>query len=158
MSTKAAEAARRYYDTADVDAFYTAVWGGEDIHMGIYAHPHEAVAVASQRTVEQMAAMVVDRLGPTHMVLDLGSGYGGPARYLANRFGCRVVALNISGVQNRRHRKINTARRVDGIIDIVAGSFDDLPFAAGQSTSCGPRMPCPTATTRPRCSAKPCVY
>jgi len=34
-------------------------------------------------------------LGPDDRVLDIGSGLGGPARYLADRFGCQVTALEI---------------------------------------------------------------
>jgi sarcosine/dimethylglycine N-methyltransferase len=127
----AAEAARRYYGTDDVDAFYASVWGGEDIHTGIYAHEREAVADASRRTVERAAAKVAGRLGPGSTVLDLGSGYGGPARYLAGRFGCRVVALNISVPQNERHRRTNAERGLDGLIEVVTGSFQDIPYPAG---------------------------
>ncbi|MFJ9407762.1 SAM-dependent methyltransferase [Streptomyces sp. NPDC101393] len=127
----AAEAARRYYGTDDVDAFYAAVWGGEDIHTGIYAHDDEPVAKASRRTEERAAATAAGRLGPGATVLDLGSGYGGPARYLAGHFGCRVVALNISEPQNERHRKTNAERGLDGLIEVVTGSFQDIPYPAG---------------------------
>ncbi|MCB5908196.1 SAM-dependent methyltransferase [Streptomyces pinistramenti] len=122
------DATRSYYDTADVDAFYDAVWGGEDIHTGIYAQEHEAIADASRRTVERAADKVTDLLAPGSTVLDLGSGYGGPARYLAERFGCRVIALNISEAQNKRHRTTNIERGLDGLVEVVTGSFQDIPY------------------------------
>ena len=31
-------------------------------------------------------------VGPADHILDIGSGIGGPARYFAHRFGCRVTA------------------------------------------------------------------
>ncbi|RKT02260.1 sarcosine/dimethylglycine N-methyltransferase [Streptomyces sp. 3211.6] len=130
-AAKAEAAARRYYGTGDVDAFYAAVWGGEDIHTGVYAHEHESVALASRRTVELAAGKVADRLGPGSTVLDLGSGYGGPTRYLAGRFGCKVVALNISESQNERHRRANAEQGMDGLIEVVTGSFQDIPYPAG---------------------------
>src|SRR5215475_4716671 len=34
-------------------------------------------------------------LGPTSHVLDVGSGLGGPARYLASSMGCQVTALEL---------------------------------------------------------------
>ncbi|MFI9203205.1 SAM-dependent methyltransferase [Streptomyces sp. NPDC053048] len=126
------DATRRYYDSGDVDAFYDAVWGGEDIHTGIYAHAREPIADASRRTVERLAARLEDHLSPGRSVLDLGSGYGGTARYLAGTFGCRVVALNLSAAQNERHHRANVDRGLDGLIEVVTGSFHDIPHADGQ--------------------------
>ncbi|HET9381114.1 MAG TPA: class I SAM-dependent methyltransferase [Streptomyces sp.] len=121
---------RRYYETSDVDAFYDAVWGGEDIHIGIYAHGQEAVADASHRTVQHAADQVADLISPDATVLDLGSGYGGSARSLAERFGCRVVALDLSEEHNRRHRAANARRGLDSLIEVVTGSLTDLPYEA----------------------------
>ncbi|GAA0588253.1 class I SAM-dependent methyltransferase [Streptomyces crystallinus] len=122
------QATRSYYDTADVDAFYDAVWGGEDIHTGIYTHDQESIATASRRTVEQAADRLDGLLSAESTVLDLGSGYGGATRYLAERFGCRVVALNLSASQNERHRATNVERGLDHLIEVVTGSFHDIPF------------------------------
>ncbi|MFJ3216521.1 SAM-dependent methyltransferase [Kitasatospora sp. NPDC086801] len=122
------EATRSYYGTADVDAFYDAVWGGESIHTGIYARADESVADASRRTIERAADNVSDLVRPGSSVLDLGSGYGGPTRYLAERFGCRVTALNLSDTQNQRHRATNAERGLDHLIEVVTGSFHDIPY------------------------------
>ncbi|MFD7448327.1 SAM-dependent methyltransferase [Kitasatospora sp. NPDC059827] len=128
----AVETARRYYGSAEVDGFYATVWGGEDIHTGTYLDPDESIARASRRTVERVAAKVAGRLGrPGATVLDLGSGYGGATRYLAGRFGCRVVALNISERQNAHHRAVNAAQGLDRSIEVVTGSFQDIPFPDG---------------------------
>ncbi|MFF4948352.1 SAM-dependent methyltransferase [Streptomyces chattanoogensis] len=126
------EATHSYYETADVDAFYDAVWGGEDIHTGIYTHDDESIATASHRTIEQAADKVSDLLSAGSTVLDLGSGYGGAARYLAEHFGCRVFALNLSETQNERHRATNAKRGLDGLIEVVTGSFHDIPFPDGR--------------------------
>ncbi|MFI1796943.1 SAM-dependent methyltransferase [Streptomyces sp. NPDC020379] len=123
--------ARTYYDTSDVDGFYAQAWGGENIHVGIYDNAHEAVAVAARRTVERMAAKTAGALGSGSTVLDMGSGYGGAARQLAETYGCRVTALNISEVQNRRNHELNLARGLDGLIDVVTGSFHDVPAPDG---------------------------
>ncbi len=40
-------------------------------------------------------------LGQGDHVLDIGSGWGGFARYAAERYGCRVTAVNVSTEQNR---------------------------------------------------------
>ncbi|MGP3953056.1 glycine/sarcosine N-methyltransferase [Streptomyces sp. 7N604] len=118
--------ARSYYNSPDADTFYATVWGGEDIHIGLYEHPDEAIADASRRTVERMAS----KLEPAEdsVVLDLGSGFGGSARYLAETYGCRVLALNLSEVENERHKELNAARGLTHRIDVVDGSFENIPY------------------------------
>lgn len=128
----AVETARRYYGSAEVDGFYRTVWGGQDIHTGSYLDAGEPIATASRRTVERAASKIAERLGrPGTTVLDLGSGYGGATRYLVERFGCRVVALNISESQNERHRAANAQQGLDRSIEVVTGSFQDIPFPDG---------------------------
>ena len=50
------ETARAYYNSSDADAFYYRVWGGEDIHIGLYSTDQEPIRTASRRTVATMAA------------------------------------------------------------------------------------------------------
>ena len=117
--------AETYYDSAPADAFYRAVWGGEDIHVGMYAAPDEDIARASRRTVTTMA----DRLktiGPDSKVIDLGAGFGGSARYLADRFGCHVTCLNLSETQNAFNRELTAKAGMNDKIDVVYGSFEAL--------------------------------
>lgn len=118
--------ARTYYNSSDADAFYARVWGGEDIHIGLYEDPGEPIADASRRTVERMAARL--DLTRDSVVLDLGSGYGGSARYLASTYGCRVLALNLSEVENRRHKELNQGRSLSPLIEVVDGSFEEIPY------------------------------
>jgi len=118
--------ARDYYNSADADTFYSAIWGGEDIHIGLYEDPTEDIGVASRRTVEQMSRML--RLTPDCRVLDLGSGYGGAARYLASTFGCRVTCLNLSEVENQRNRELTRKRGLEHLVEVREGSFEELPF------------------------------
>ncbi|HKJ07817.1 MAG TPA: class I SAM-dependent methyltransferase, partial [Gammaproteobacteria bacterium] len=87
--------ARDYYNSDDADNFYFTIWGGEDIHVGLYQSDDEPIFAASRRTVERLAGKLTG-LGKDSRVLDLGAGYGGAARYLAATYGCRVVALNLS--------------------------------------------------------------
>ncbi|MFN2365133.1 MAG: cyclopropane-fatty-acyl-phospholipid synthase family protein [Desulfurivibrionaceae bacterium] len=130
MGTNYSEAvniARDYYNSEDADNFYALIWGGEDIHIGLYEAPGEPVVEASRRTVERMAERL--DLGPGHRVLDIGSGYGGAARYLASRFGCRGTALNLSEKENERARKLNAEQGLADKIEVVDGSFEEIPSA-----------------------------
>ena len=120
--------ARDYYNSDDADNFYYTIWGGEDIHVGLYQSDDESIFDASRRTVERLAGKL-SGLGKDSRVLDLGAGYGGAARYLASTYGCRVVALNLSEVENERDRQMNRDQGLDGLIEVVDGSFDALPYA-----------------------------
>nr|WP_240929444.1 class I SAM-dependent methyltransferase [Streptomyces coryli] len=125
----AAGTARSYYNSPDADTFYATVWGGEDIHIGIYESPDEPIAAASRRTVDRMAARL--KLTEDSVVLDLGAGFGGAARHLAGTYGCQVRALNLSEVENRRHRELNAARGLTDRIEVVDGAFEEIPYPDG---------------------------
>ncbi|MCT2592587.1 methyltransferase domain-containing protein [Streptomyces sp. N2-109] len=122
----AVSTARSYYNSSDADTFYASVWGGEDIHVGLYERADEPIVDASHRTVERMASKL--SLTERSIVLDLGSGYGGSARHLAEKHGCRVLALNLSEVENERHRTLNAERGLTGAIEVVDGSFESIPY------------------------------
>lgn len=124
--SQAVEIAEEYYDSTEADAFYLNVWGGEDIHIGLYETPGDDIAAASRRTVETMAQNL-GNLTAESRVIDLGSGYGGAARYLASNFGCHVDCLNLSRTQNELNRKKNQATDVTKLIDIIHGSYEDIP-------------------------------
>jgi sarcosine/dimethylglycine N-methyltransferase len=120
------ETARAYYNSADADNFYFHVWGGEDIHIGVYQTADETIGNASRRTVQRMASLPAG-LDRDSRVLDLGAGYGGAARQLAKRFGCHVTALNLSETENARNRQMNREQGLEQLIDVVDGSFEDVP-------------------------------
>lgn len=124
----AVHTARKYYNSEDADNFYSIIWGGEDIHIGWYRSDGEPIRDASRRTVEQMADRIARNLTAASRVLDLGAGYGGAARYLTRRFGCHVTALNLSEAENDRNRALNIAEGLDDRIDVIDGSFEDIPY------------------------------
>lgn len=126
----AVKTARDYYNSEDADNFYTIVWGGEDIHVGLYEYPGEKVFDASRRTVAEIASRVPG-FNENTRVIDIGSGYGGAARYLAREYGCRVVALNLSERENERGRRLTAEQGLDDRVDIVDGSFEDIPYKDG---------------------------
>lgn len=122
----AVNTARDYYNSEDADNFYYHVWGGNDIHVGLYKTKDEDIDAASRRTVERMAKTV--EITPETRVLDIGSGYGGAARYLAKTYGCHVSCLNLSEVENARNVEFNRAEGLDHLIEVKDGSFEDIPY------------------------------
>ena len=120
------ETARNYYNSTDADRFYATIWGGEDIHIGLYERDTDTITEASRRTVEKMASLV-EGLNEKTRVVDIGSGYGGSARYLTKTFGCHVGCLNLSETQNQRNREINKRDQVSLAINVIDGSFENIP-------------------------------
>ena len=130
MSTSYSEVvdvARDYYNSGDADNFYYRVWGGEDIHIGLYQDDEEPISTASERTVAEMADRVSDSLTGAKVV-DLGAGYGGSARWLVRRHSCDVSCVNLSEVQNERNRAMNREAGLDDRIDVYDASFEEVPL------------------------------
>jgi glycine/sarcosine/dimethylglycine N-methyltransferase len=117
-----------YYDSEDADTFYSTVWGGEDLHVGIYEGTGD-IREASARTVERMAAMLP--LEPGTRVLDIGAGYGGSMRRIVKAHGCTATCLNISETQNDTNRARNRHARLADRVRVVHGVFEDIPEPDG---------------------------
>jgi ubiquinone/menaquinone biosynthesis C-methylase UbiE len=67
---------------------------------------------------------------PCHYVLDVCSGMGGPARYLAHRYGCRVTGLDITESRYRGSLRLTQLVKLEHLVDFRLGSALDMPFAA----------------------------
>ena len=127
-ATAADSVAATYYDSQDADQFYEQVWGGEDIHIGLYAAPDEAIATASDRTVHALLDLA-SQLPQGGCVVDLGAGYGGASRRLARWSQRPVHAINISTVENDRHRRLNVDAGLEQRITVHDASFEQVPVA-----------------------------
>lgn len=64
----------------------------------------------------------------TMHVLDAGSGIGGAARFLADRFGCTVEAIDLSETFVHTAEELDRLVGLSGRIDHRVGSVTDLPF------------------------------
>ncbi len=120
--------AQDYYNSSDADRFYHTIWGGEDIHIGCYNGSQDSIYEASRRTVEKMANLLPQMNGEKK-VIDIGAGYGGAARFLADKYGSQVVALNLSEVENDRNRKKNKEQNLDDLIEVVDANFEQIPYS-----------------------------
>ena len=68
-------------------------------------------------------------IGAGMQVLDVCSGMGGPARYLAHHRGCRVTGLDITA--SRHDGAVRWTRLVglDDLVDFRLGNALEMPFA-----------------------------
>jgi ubiquinone/menaquinone biosynthesis C-methylase UbiE len=68
------------------------------------------------------------QIGPQHLVLDVCSGMGGPARYLAQRIGCRVVGLDFTESRHRGAQRLTQLTRLDHLVSFRHGNALEMPF------------------------------
>ena len=122
--------ARTYYNSNDAENFYANIWGGENIHIGLYEGENDSIAQASHRTVQKIVSLL--KIHEHSRVLDIGSGYGGMARYLVKNIGCQVDCLNLSQVQNQRHQQLNQLQGLAAKICIIEGNFEAIPATEQQ--------------------------
>ncbi|WP_082977078.1 class I SAM-dependent methyltransferase [Mycobacterium sp. 852002-50816_SCH5313054-b] len=62
-------------------------------------------------------------------VLDAGSGVGGTARYIADRYGCGVTAVDLTDEYCETNRWLNRLVGLDGLISVQRADVTELPFA-----------------------------
>lgn len=70
-------------------------------------------------------------LGPTHHLLDVGAGIGGPARYLAHKYGCRVTALELQGELHAVGADLTRRAGLDARVTHVCGDALTEPLPPG---------------------------
>jgi tocopherol O-methyltransferase len=122
-----------HYD--DLDVYYRYLWG-EHVHHGLWMTGTETV----QQAVEQLITYVSDAL-PVYagqQVIDVGCGYGGASRYLAQQRQWRMVGLTLSAVQfnyaTARTAKDDNPRFL--LQDWTANDFDSETFDGLLSIEC----------------------
>lgn len=64
-------------------------------------------------------------------VLDAGSGVGGTARYVADRYGCPVTAVDLTEEYCQTSRWLNRLVGLDDRISVRRADVTELPFADG---------------------------
>ncbi len=74
----------------------------------------------------------LDQLGltPSMHVLDVGSGVGGGARFVASRYGARVTGVDLTRDYVETATALNSRLGLDHRIELHCASALDLPFAA----------------------------
>ena len=114
----------RHYDR--LDRFYRQLWG-EHVHHGLWADPDWSPERAVRHLVERVAREA--RLTAGDRVVDIGCGYGAPARLWAEAYGVHVTGFTVSEAQAAFARR--RAEGVDGPVpdirlqDILDNSLPD---------------------------------
>lgn len=120
-------------------------WGRGDIYALIVSALNKMSKPLDGLTVEDLAPVdhfhargfpatveLADRLHikAGEHVLDIGCGLGGPARYFAKRFQCRVTGLDITKPFVEAANKLTALLGMQGQVKIELGDGGRLPYAA----------------------------
>ena len=85
-------------------------------------HFHGRGVAATEALSTRLAPEAGDRL------LDIGSGIGGPARWMAAHFGCHVTGIDLTRAFCDAAEMLTHACGMSDQVRIVHGSATDLPF------------------------------
>ena len=75
-------------------------------------------------------------IGARTRVLDLCAGLGGPARFLASRRGCHVVAVELNAGRATGAARLTRLVRLQTQVRVVRGDATALPFPAARFEAC----------------------
>jgi len=67
-----------------------------------------------------------------HWVLDVCSGLGGPARWLAYRLGCKVTGLDLTTSRIDAARRLTDRVGLSPLVDFVEGDATRMPISKGK--------------------------
>ncbi len=74
-------------------------------------------------------------IGAQSRVLDVCAGLGGPARFLARRFGCRVVGVDLNPERCAAGRRLSGLVGLTDRVTLVRGDAQALPFRRAAFTA-----------------------
>ncbi len=83
--------------------------------------------VGGFEATEKLAQLLCPSRGS--YVLDVGSGLGGPSRYLAAKYGCRVVGIDITEEYCGIASKLAERMGLQDLVEYRVGDARDLPFS-----------------------------
>jgi sarcosine/dimethylglycine N-methyltransferase len=87
---------------------------------------HTGGRVATERLAGLLAP------GRGEVVLDAGCGLGGPARYLADRFGCRVIGVDLTPEFVALARLLTERTGLSDLVEVRVGDITALDLADGE--------------------------
>jgi len=88
--------------------------------------PYDQFHGRGVEATQEVAATL--KVAPTDHLLDVGSGIGGPARYMAHRFGCRVTGIDLTAEFCEVARHLTRLLAMDSQVKFEMGNALAMPF------------------------------
>eukprot|EP01025_Chloroclados_australasicus_P055991 TRINITY_DN6876_c1_g2_i1.p2 TRINITY_DN6876_c1_g2~~TRINITY_DN6876_c1_g2_i1.p2 ORF type:complete len:294 (-),score=21.87 TRINITY_DN6876_c1_g2_i1:108-989(-) len=132
-----AQIAKKHYDAEVSQAFY-ALWGGEFINVAVYDNVDKkelkspTPQTINNASLETSKCFIEALPNSEHIrggqVVDMGAGYGGTARWIAQTYDCNVHCVEISEKECARNRQLTEASNLAHKVNIIQGSFTQVPL------------------------------
>ena len=91
--------------------------------------PYDQFHGRGLEATDEVAALL--KVAATDHLLDIGSGIGGPARYMARRFGCRVTGIDLTDEFCEVARHLTRLLGLEARVRFELGDALKMPFAEG---------------------------
>jgi sarcosine/dimethylglycine N-methyltransferase len=88
--------------------------------------PYDQFHGRGLEVTQEIAALLT--MSSADHILDIGSGIGGPARYFAHRFGCRVTGIDLTNEFCEVARELTRLLRLNDKVRFEQGNALDMPF------------------------------
>src|SRR5215469_14219428 len=85
-------------------------------------HFHGRGVLATEELVLRLDPQPMDR------ILDIGCGIGGPARWVADKFGCHVTGIDLTPEFVEAARRLNDITGMSDRVTVLEGSALSLPL------------------------------
>lgn len=89
--------------------------------------PYDQFHGRGMEATQEIAAML--KVAPTDHLLDVGSGIGGPARYMAHRFGCQVTGIDLTAEFYEVACHLTRLLAMESKVNFELGNALAMPFS-----------------------------
>lgn len=117
-----------YFDNPKAIKLYPSIFGGGNIHTGIYKKNADTIDTAAENTIKLMTRLL-PKIGKNTNILNLGTSYGAAARFLAEKYQCKIECLSFSDQANEYNEQLTKKAELEDHINIQKGNYEQLPFA-----------------------------
>lgn len=117
-----------FNETKKSQTIYRNLWGGDDLHVGLYDDPGLTPFEAARATTDRMLRLF-PKINRSTRILILMSGFGTAARYIAETQNCKVDCLNDDEEQNAFNQAEIDKMELTKKVSVTFGSVEYMPYS-----------------------------